>query len=33
MWQTRTCYDPDFHMANQLKHGSWVLAVNTAQSK
>ena len=25
MWQTRTCYDPDLHMKNQLAHGSWVL--------
>ena len=32
MWQTKTCYDPDFHMANQLKHGSWVLAVKPAKS-
>jgi len=27
MWQTKTCYNPDFHLANQLKHGSWILAV------
>ena len=27
MWQTKTCYNADFHMANQLKHGSWLLAV------
>jgi transposase len=33
MWQTKTCYNPDFHMANQLKHGSWVLTVKTAESK
>jgi transposase len=32
MWQTKTSYDPDFHMANQLKHGSWVLAVNPSKS-
>lgn len=25
MWQTKTCYDPELHQANQLKHGSWVL--------
>ena len=32
MWQTKTCYNPDFHMANQLKHGSWILSVKpTAQ--
>ena len=33
MWQTKTSYDPDLHMANQLKHGSWVLAVTSAKSK
>ena len=27
MWQTKTPYNPGFHMANQLKHGSWVLSV------
>jgi len=32
MWQTNTCYDPNFHMANQLKHGSWVLAVKPSGS-
>lgn len=32
MWQTRTCYNPDFHMANQLKHGSWILAVKSSNS-
>ena len=26
MWQTRTCYDPEHHLRNQLAHGSWVLA-------
>ena len=25
MWQTRTPYDGEFHMRNQLQHGSWVL--------
>ena len=25
MWQTRTCYDSELHMKNQLAHGSWVL--------
>lgn len=29
MWQTKTCYNPDFHMANQLKHGSWILSVKS----
>ena len=24
MWQSKTAYDPEFHQANQLKHGSWV---------
>jgi len=28
MWQTSTPYDPDFHMKNQTKHGSWVLQLN-----
>jgi transposase len=32
MWQTKTCYKPEFHMANQLKHGSWVLAVKAIES-
>ena len=32
MWQTRTRYDPDLHQRNQLKHGSWVLALVTASS-
>jgi transposase len=31
MWQTRTCYDAELHMANQLKHGSWVLAVKPVE--
>jgi transposase len=32
MWQTKTCYNPDFHMANQLKHGSWILTVKADKS-
>jgi transposase len=32
MWQTRTCYDPDLHMKNQLAHGSWVLKFQPAKS-
>jgi len=28
MWQTSTCYDPEFHAMNQLKHGSWVLSID-----
>jgi transposase len=31
MWQTRTCYDPNFHLANQLKHGSWILALKPSK--
>lgn len=30
MWQTRTFYDPNLHMKNQLAHGSWVLQLVTA---
>ena len=30
MWQTGTAYDPDLHARNQLKHGSWVLKIQTA---
>lgn len=29
MWQTSTAYDPDLHARNQLKHGSWVLKLQT----
>ncbi len=29
MWQTRTSYDANFHMLNQMKHGSWVLNLHT----
>ncbi len=32
MWQTRTCYNPEFHTRNQLKHGSWILQINPAKS-
>ena len=27
MWQTRTAYDGDLHLQNQLAHGSWVLQI------
>ena len=30
IWQTRRSYDPDLHAANQLKHGSWVLTLQSA---
>ncbi len=26
IWQTNSCYDDDVHRANQIKHGSWVVA-------
>lgn len=29
MWQSRTAYDPELHSANQLKHGSWVLKLQS----
>ena len=29
MWQTKKPYDERMHMCNQLKHGSWVFAMNT----
>lgn len=32
MWQTRTRYDADLHQRNQVKHGSWVLALVTGTS-
>jgi transposase len=32
MWQTGQPYDPEFHMRNQLQHGSWVLELMTAQN-
>lgn len=31
MWQTRTPYDPELHLRNQQKHGSWVFGLITAQ--
>jgi len=30
MWQTGTPYDADLHARNQLKHGSWVLKIQSA---
>jgi transposase len=27
IWQTRTRYDPELHQRNQVKHGSWVIAL------
>jgi transposase len=27
MWQSRTAYDADLHLKNQLAHGSWVLQI------
>jgi hypothetical protein len=33
MWQTKTSYNAQLHMANQLKHGSWVLAVKPGEAK
>jgi len=27
MWQSRTHYDPELHMRNQIKHGSWVFSL------
>jgi transposase len=30
IWQTRTAYDAELHARNQLKHGSWVLKIQTA---
>lgn len=32
MWQTRTCYDPELHLRNQVQHGSWVIALLPATS-
>ena len=32
MWQTRERYDPDLHQRNQLKHGSWVIGLLSAQN-
>ena len=25
MWKRGTVYDPDLHMRNQVKHGSWIM--------
>ena len=30
MWQSRTCYAAELHTQNQLKHGSWVLKIQSA---
>lgn len=30
MWQTRTAYDPELHLKNQVAHGSWVLQIHPA---
>jgi hypothetical protein len=27
MWQTRTAYDGELHLRNQLAHGSWLLQI------
>jgi transposase len=32
MWQTSTAYDPETHTRNQLKHGSWVLKIQSASN-
>ena len=32
MWQTRKPYDPELHQRNQLKHGSWVIGLMSAQN-
>jgi transposase len=32
MWQTRERYDPELHQRNQLKHGSWVMELMSAQN-
>jgi transposase len=31
MWQTRQPYDEQLHTRNQVRHGSWVLALGTAK--
>jgi transposase len=31
MWQTKTPYDEQMHMRNQIKHGSWVLALTASK--
>ena len=30
MWQTRRPYDAELHQRNQVKHGSWVIALTAA---
>ncbi|HNQ24990.1 MAG TPA: transposase, partial [Phycisphaerae bacterium] len=32
MWQTRTRYDAELHQRNQVRHGSWVIALLPAPS-
>jgi transposase len=32
IWQTRRSYDPDLHTRNQLKHGSWLLTLQSRKS-
>ena len=32
MWQTRTTYDEALHTRNQVKHGSWVIAMKPKPS-
>jgi len=32
MWQTRTRYDAELHQRNQVRHGSWVIALIPADS-
>jgi transposase len=32
MWQTRQRYDAELHQRNQLKHGSWVIGLISAQN-
>ena len=33
MWQTRTSYDAELHARNQLKHGSWVLKLQSSSGE
>ena len=33
MWQTHRPYDAELHQRNQVKHGSWVIALTTAVPK
>jgi transposase len=33
MWQTRTCYDAELHQRNQVRHGSWVIALLPTESE